>query len=236
MENINILFADDDKEIRQLVKDYFEKNAYSVKTVSNGKQVLDEFKSSEYNLVILDLMMPKLDGIEVCKQLRDITNIPIVMLTAKDSEIDKVLGLKIGADDYITKPFLMTELLARVEAHLRRFYNFGGNEKVINNQIIEVGQIKIDLNGFSVFKRNNEINLTTTEYEILKLLMLSPGKVYTKKQIFNNIWQDDYLEADNNIMVHIRRLREKIEDNPQDPKYIKTVWGIGYKFNGDLNV
>src|SRR6056297_2825025 len=127
MKNINILFADDDKEIRQLVKDYFGKNGYTVDTVSNGKQALDNFKPDNYSLVILDLMMPVLDGIEVCRQLRNITNIPIIMLTAKDSEVDKVLGLKIGADDYITKPFLMTELLARVEAHLRRFYNFGGN-------------------------------------------------------------------------------------------------------------
>ncbi len=234
MKKIRILFADDEGEIRELVNKYLLREGYFVDTTADGEGALEQFEKGNYNLVILDIMLPGIDGIEVCKLIREKTNIPIIMLTAKDSEVDRVLGLRLGADDYITKPFSMNELIARVKAQLRRFYVLGGEDSRNNTQangFREIGSLTIDLDGYRVYKDGEEINLTSTEFKILRLLITAPGRVYTKRQIFNEVWGDDYLEADNNVMVHIRRLRKKIEDDPQNPQYIKTVWGIGYRFS-----
>ncbi|MTI60214.1 MAG: response regulator transcription factor [Firmicutes bacterium] len=234
MKDIRILFADDEAEIRELLEKYLSREGYHVDTVSDGEGAVELFKKREYNLVILDIMLPGTDGIEVCKLIRDRANIPIIMLTAKDSEIDRILGLRIGADDYITKPFSMDELIARVKAQLRRFYVLGGDDSRNSshgNGLLEFGSLSIDLDRYLVYKDGEEVKLTSTEFKILKILIADPGKVYTKKQIFNKVWGDDYLEADNNVMVHIRRLRKKIEEDPQNPQFIITVWGIGYRFS-----
>jgi len=230
-----ILFAEDDKEIRELVKKYLKREGYNIDTASDGNKAVELFEKNDYQILLLDIMLPGLDGIEICKRVRNNSNIPIIMITAKDSEVDKVLGLRIGADDYITKPFLMRELLARIKAQLRRYRELGGETTISKDSKLKFGSLYIDLEGYLVKKDNKEINLTSTEFKILKLLVTNPGKVFTKKQIFNSIWGEDYLEADNNIMVHIRRLRTKIENNSKEPKFIKTVWGIGYKFESDQN-
>lgn len=234
MQKTKILVVDDEKEIRDLLTKYLEREGYSVIAVPEGKSAIEYIKKEKYNLVILDIMLPDMDGVEVCRVIRNITNIPIIMLTAKDNEVDKVIGLRIGADDYITKPFLISELIARVKAQLRRFFVFGGESNKAESKIAKFGDLEINFDSYSVFKGNKEIQLTSTEFKILSLLAMDPGKVFTKKQIFDEVWGEDFLEADNNVMVHIRRLRKKIEDDPQNPEFIQTIWGIGYRFTGDV--
>ncbi|MBZ4222210.1 response regulator transcription factor [Bacillus wiedmannii] len=233
MKDIRILIADDDKEIRNLLKIYLERELYMVDTAVNGEEALQLFNQNNYNLVILDLMMPKVDGIEVCRKLRDKTNVPILMLTAKDQEIDKILGLSIGADDYITKPFSIHEVVARVKALMRRFLVLGSNTTAQEKTILAFKGLTIDLNTYTVHKNKEEISLTGKELELLKFFTSNPGQVFTKTQLFRNVWDDNYIEDDNTVMVHIRKLRKKIEINPSNPKFIQTVWGIGYKFVGE---
>ena len=230
MDKLKILFAEDDPEIRELVQEYLTKEGYQIDNAADGNKAINLFKEHIYHTILLDIMLPGFDGIEICKRIRKQSNVPIIMITAKDSEVDKVLGLGIGADDYITKPFLMRELLARIKAQLRRFMELGGEASRQSNKVITTGPFQIDLDGYQVKKEERTIQLTSTEFKILKLLLSNPGKVFTKKQIFSSIWGEDYLEADNNIMVHIRRLRTKIENDPKNPEFIKTVWGIGYKY------
>ncbi|QWI14829.1 response regulator transcription factor [Bacillus wiedmannii] len=233
MKDIRILIADDDKEIRNLLKIYLERELYMVDTAVNGEEALQLFNQNNYNLVILDLMMPKVDGIEVCRKLRDKTNVPILMLTAKDQEIDKILGLSIGADDYITKPFSIHEVVARVKALMRRFLVLGSNTTAQEKTILAFKGLTIDLNTYTVHTNKEEISLTGKELELLKFFTSNPGQVFTKTQLFRNVWDDNYIEDDNTVMVHIRKLRKKIEINPSNPKFIQTVWGIGYKFVGE---
>ncbi|PEJ03789.1 response regulator transcription factor [Bacillus wiedmannii] len=233
MKDIRILIADDDKEIRNLLKIYLERELYMVDTAVNGEEALQLFNQNNYNLVILDLMMPKVDGIEVCRKLRDKTNVPILMLTAKDHEIDKILGLSIGADDYITKPFSIHEVVARVKALMRRFLVLGSNTTAQEKTILTFKGLTINLNTYTVHTNKEEISLTGKELELLKFFTSNPGQVFTKTQLFRNVWDDNYIEDDNTVMVHIRKLRKKIEINPSNPKFIQTVWGIGYKFVGE---
>ncbi|HHT7240461.1 response regulator transcription factor [Bacillus cereus] len=233
MKDIRILIADDDKEIRDLLKKYLERELYMVDTAINGEEALCLFNQNNYNLVILDLMMPKVDGIEVCRKLRYTTNIPILMLTAKDHEVDKILGLSIGADDYITKPFSIHEVVARVKALMRRFLVLGSNTNVQEKTTLTFKGLTIDLNKYIVHTNEKEINLTGKELELLKFFTSKPGQVFTKTQLFRNVWDDNYIEDDNTVMVHIRKLRKKIEIDPSNPKFIQTVWGIGYKFVGE---
>ncbi|PGE57345.1 DNA-binding response regulator [Bacillus wiedmannii] len=233
MKDIRILIADDDKEIRNLLKIYLERELYMVDTAVNGEEALQLFNQNNYNLVILDLMMPKVDGIEVCRKLRDKTNVPILMLTAKDHEIDKILGLSIGADDYITKPFSIHEVVARVKALMRRFLVLGSNTTAQEKTILAFKGLTIDLNTYTVHTNKEELSLTGKELELLKFFTSNPGQVFTKTQLFRNVWDDNYIEDDNTVMVHIRKLRKKIEINPSNPKFIQTVWGIGYKFVGE---
>ncbi|KMP35932.1 PhoP family transcriptional regulator [Bacillus cereus] len=233
MKDIRILIADDDQEIRNLLKIYLERELYMVDTAINGDEALQLFNQNNYNLVILDLMMPKVDGIEVCRKLRDKTNVPILMLTAKDHEVDKILGLSIGADDYITKPFSIHEVVARVKALMRRFLVLGSNINVQEKTTLTFKGLTINLNTYTVHTNKEEISLTGKELELLKFFTSSPGQVFTKTQLFRNVWDDNYIEDDNTVMVHIRKLRKKIENDPSNPKFIQTVWGIGYKFVGE---
>ncbi|GAB6507400.1 DNA-binding response regulator [Bacillus sp. UMTAT18] len=204
-----------------------------VDTAINGDEALQLFNQNNYNLVILDLMMPKVDGIEVCRKLRDKTNVPILMLTAKDHEVDKILGLSIGADDYITKPFSIHEVVARVKALMRRFLVLGSNINIQEKTTLTFKGLTINLNTYTVHTNKEEISLTGKELELLKFFTSNPGQVFTKTQLFRNVWDDNYIEDDNTVMVHIRKLRKKIENDPSNPKFIQTVWGIGYKFVGE---
>ncbi len=234
MEDVRILVADDEKEIKFLLKKYLEREGYKVDCVNNGKEALSAVRNHSYELIILDIMMPEIDGIEVCRMIRNQTTAPIFMVTAKDDEIDKVLGLSIGADDYITKPFSVKELVARVKAHLRKICLLNDSKQDMKEKdLIEFQNIQIDVKKFLVRKNNVYINLTAKEFELLKLFVNHPGQVFTKSQIFKQVWGDEYLSDDNTVMVHIRRLRKKIEDKPDNPKLIQTIWGIGYKFTGD---
>lgn len=233
MEDIRVLIADDEKEIRDLLKKYLERELYTVDIAINGEEALRLFEQNKYNLIILDLMMPKVDGIEVCRRLRNKTNIPILMLTAKDQEVDKVLGLGIGADDYITKPFSINEVVARVKALMRRFLILGSNASTQEKTILTFKGLTIDVKKYTVNIDGQDIPLTGKELELLKFFASNPEQVFTKTQLFRNVWDSNYIEDDNTVMVHIRKLRKKIEIDPSNPKFIQTVWGIGYKFVGE---
>ncbi|SFK01378.1 MULTISPECIES: response regulator transcription factor [unclassified Bacillus (in: firmicutes)] len=233
METVRILIADDEKEIRDLLKKYLEREFYTVDIAIDGEEALHLFRQNKYNLVILDLMMPKIDGIEVCKRLREQTNIPILMLTAKDHEVDKILGLSIGADDYITKPFSIHEVVARVKALMRRFLVLGSDANSHEQALLQFKGLTIDFKKYTVTVGAEEISLTAKELELLKFFASSPEQVFTKTQLFRNVWDSNYIEDDNTVMVHIRKLRKKIETDPSNPKFIQTVWGIGYKFVGE---
>ncbi|MGO4964301.1 response regulator transcription factor [Bacillus sp. GM1] len=233
METIRVLIADDEKEIRDLLKTYLKRECYEVDVAVDGEDALRLFEQNHYHLVILDVMMPKIDGIEVCRRMRNHTNVPILMLTAKDLEGDKILGLSIGADDYITKPFSVNEVLARIKAMLRRFLVLGSESRSDEQSLIQFKGLTIDLKTYTVTAGGQEISLTAKEFELLKFFASNPGQVFTKTQLFRNAWSDQYIEDDNTVMVHIRRLRKKIEPDPFDPQFIQTVWGIGYKFVGE---
>ncbi|EMA6345204.1 response regulator transcription factor [Bacillus cytotoxicus] len=233
MKEVRVLIADDEKEIRDLLKKYLERELYTVDTAIDGEEALKLFTHNTYNLVILDLMMPKIDGIEVCRRLRNNTNIPILMLTAKDQEVDKIVGLSIGADDYITKPFSVNEVIARIKALMRRFLVLGSNANTQEKTILTFKGLTIDSNKYIVTVDDKEISLTGKELELLKFFASNPEQVFTKTQLFRNVWDSNYIEDDNTVMVHIRKLRKKIEADPSNPKFIQTVWGIGYKFVGE---
>ncbi|CCF12384.1 response regulator [Brevibacillus laterosporus GI-9] len=235
MEEIRVLIVDDEKEIRDLLRKYLERELYQVDVAVNGEEALKMFEKKKYNLLILDVMMPKIDGIEVCRRLRNKTNIPILMLTAKDHEIDKILGLSMGADDYITKPFSINEVVARVKAIMRRFLILGSDDRSHENTLLTFKGITIDLKKYTVHLAGEMISLTAKEFELLKFFASHPEQVFTKTQLFRQVWNSEYVEDDNTVMVHIRKLRMKIEANPSEPKYIQTVWGIGYKFVGEKN-
>ena len=201
-------------------------------TASDGEIACEKFFSDDFSLVLLDLMIPKRNGMEVMEKIRESSTVPIIIISAKDTDSDKTLGLGLGADDYITKPFSVTEVLARIKANIRRTTQYTA-EMSMQKQILTKGALTMDLNAYSVKKDGREIELTAKEFEILKLLLKNPKKVYTKEQIYSLVWNDVYLGDENAVNVHISRLRTKLEDNPRNPRYIITVWGIGYKA-GDL--
>ncbi|MBM7588005.1 DNA-binding response OmpR family regulator [Bacillus pakistanensis] len=233
MGDIRVLIADDDQEIRDLLKKYLEREMYEIDVAVNGEEALQLFEQNKYNLIILDLMMPRIDGIEVCRRLRDKTNVPILMLTAKDHETDKIVGLSIGADDYITKPFSINEVVARVKALLRRFMVLGSDGISLDSSSLKFKGLTLDLKKCTVIIRGEERSLTAKELELLKFFVTHPEQVFTKTQVFRNVWGSAYIEDDNTVMVHIRKLRKKIEADPSNPQFIQTVWGIGYKFVGE---
>ena len=223
----NILICDDEKDIVSALKIYLSSEGYQTCVAYTGKEALQLINQQEIHLILMDVMMPQLDGITATARLREHSNIPVILLTAKSEDTDKILGLNIGADDYITKPFNPVELLARVRAQLRRYTRLGGMGR--SEMLLRVGGIELDDTGKTVTVDGEPKSLTPTEYEILKLLMENPGKVYSTEEIYRHVWQDEAYGADNTVAVHIRHLREKVEINPSEPRYLKVVWGQGYK-------
>ena len=228
----NILLVEDDVNISEMVSDYLSNEGFEVHVAFDGIQALQIFEKDVFDLVLLDLMIPKLDGMKVMKRIREKSLTPIMIVSAKDSDGDKAMGLGLGADDYLTKPFSLIELSARVKANIRRATKYTKSNEINKSQMIKVGELEIDLENYKVKKKGQIIKLTLKEFEILKLFALNRNKVYTKAQIYQAVWNDEYYGDDNVINVHIRRLREKIEEDTSNPVYIKTLWGIGYKMEG----
>lgn len=227
-----IFMVEDDPAISTMVQDYLTKEGYDITLVSDGEQALQQFVPGNYDLVLLDLMLPKRSGLEVLEHIRRNSRVPILILSAKDNEVDKALGLRIGADDYIAKPFSLMELAARVQASIRRATLYANQEQVEQDaipQLLRLGELTVDPDNFTVTKRDQEIPLTPKEFQILKLFLQHPTRVYTKAMLYQQVWNEEYYNDDNVINVHMRRLREKIEDDPSHPRYIRTLWGIGYR-------
>ncbi|ASW43406.1 response regulator transcription factor [Clostridium isatidis] len=231
-----ILIVDDEKEIRELIDIYLKGEGYKTLKAEDGEEALEILKKNEVDLIILDIMMPKLNGIEACLKIREEREMPIIMLSAKSQDIDKILGLNTGADDYLTKPFNPLELVARVKSQLRRYKRFNNSQKNDTNKenkidSLEIEDLVINLETHEVFKDGIEIKLTPTEFDILVLLAKNRGKVFSIENIYNSVWKQEFMQSDNTVMVHIRKIREKIEDDSRNPKFIKTVWGVGYKID-----
>lgn len=222
----NILICDDDVDIVNALKIYLETSGYNVFEAYNGEQALSVMGKEDIHLILMDIMMPKMDGISAMVKIRERSNVPVILITAKSEDSDKVLGLNVGADDYITKPFNPLEVCARVRSQLRRYMQLGAGKTVPTTLVI--GAIEIDDNSKTVTRDGVQVMLTPTEYEILKLLMSNPGKVYSPKDIYREIWRETPMATDNTIAVHVRHIREKIEINPAEPRYLKAVWGHGY--------
>lgn len=222
----NILVIEDDEEINNLISEALVKENYNIIQAFDGRQAIEKYNKS-YQLVILDLMLPYLDGIEVLRRIRDLSTVPVIILSAKDEETDRIIGLSMGADDYMIKPFSVRELVARAKAQLRRYVDYNSIET--KDTILRYNDLKLDTLNYKVLKNEQELNLRPKEFELLKLFISNPSRVFTKAQLFSSVWNNEYLNDDNTVMVHIKRLRNKIEDNPNEPKYIQTVWGIGYK-------
>lgn len=223
----NILVCDDEKDIVSALKIYLTSDGYSVREAYSGKEAVRLLKEEEFHLILMDIMMPEMDGIMAMIKIRETSNVPVILLTAKSEDTDKVLGLNVGADDYITKPFNPVELLARVRSQLRRYMQLGGGE--IRKDILAVGGIEMDDRTKEVIRDGEVVSLTRTEYDILKLLMENPGKVFSPGQIYEQVWKDNPFGTENTVAVHIRHLREKVEYNPTEPRHLKVVWGRGYK-------
>ncbi|APM38352.1 response regulator transcription factor [Clostridium kluyveri] len=222
-----ILIIEDDEEINNLIYNTLKIEKYNIIQTFNGEDAINKYHGDNFQLVILDLMLPYIDGIEVLRKIRESSTVPIIILSAKDQETDRIIGLGMGADDYIVKPFSIRELTARVKSQLRRYISY--NKKYSKNPILQYADLKLNTLNYKVSKKNKELNLTPKEFQLLKLFLENPDRVFTKAQIFNNVWENKYIHDDNTVMVHIKRLRNKIEDTPNNPKYISTVWGIGYK-------
>ncbi len=223
----NILICDDDKDIVNALKIYLTDPQYRLLTAYNGLEALETAEKEELHLVLMDIMMPQLDGISAMVKLREKSNVPVILITAKGEDSDKILGLNVGADDYITKPFNPAEVTARVRAAIRRYTQLGAG--TARPKTLRVGGLEMDDEAKQVCSDGEEIALTPKEYEILKLLMASPGKVFSPRDIYKRVWEEDPLGADSTVAVHIRHLREKIEIDPARPRYLKVVWGQGYK-------
>lgn len=223
-----ILIVDDEKEIRDLIEIYLKNEGYEVEKAGTGLDAVKIVEEKKIDLIILDIMMPVVNGIDACIKIREQHNTPIIMLSAKIEDIDKILGLSVGADDYLTKPFNPLELIARVKAQLRRFTKL--NTAHTSNKVLEEGLLKMNLETGKVYKNTEEINLTPIEFSILKLLWTNKGIIFKIETIYECVWEQEYFDNNNTVMVHIRKLREKIEENPRIPDYIFTVWGVGYKF------
>ena len=224
---MRILVCDDDKEIVDAIEIYLLQEGYEIEKAYDGQEALDKMKEQDFDLLIIDVMMPKLDGIRATLQVRKESSIPIIILSAKTEDSDKILGLNVGADDYVTKPFNPLELVARVKSQLRRYTTLSNNNT--SDVVYKVGGLCIDDDLKSVTVDGEEVRLTPIEYNILLLLVKNKGKVYSINQIYEEIWNEEAIGADNTVAVHIRHIREKIEINPKEPRYVKNVWGIGYK-------
>ncbi len=227
----NILICDDQKDIVNALKIYLSAEGYQLFEAYNGVQAVETVKQQTIHLILLDVMMPQMDGITATAKIREFSNAPIILLTAKSEIEDKILGLNVGADDYITKPFIPAEVLARVRSHLRRYATLGSH--AADTDELTIGSILLNDRTKTVTVEGEAANLTPTEYSILRLLMLNPGKVYSTKELYEAVWQETALGSEGAVAVHIRHLREKIEINPSEPRYLKVVWGRGYKIEGE---
>lgn len=225
----NILVCDDERDIVSALQIYLNGEGYHVFTAGNGKEAVDMVEREEVHLVLLDIMMPEMDGITAMAKIREISNVPIILLTAKSEDTDKVLGLTVGADDYVTKPFQPVELLARVKSQLRRYITLGGSAPKTESLLI--GGIELDDKAKEVMLDGEAVPLTPTEFEILKLFMKHPGEVFSPARIYREVWNDNPYGTENTVAVHIRHLREKLEIDPAQPRYLKVVWGHGYKLD-----
>ena len=226
-----VLVCDDEKDIVSALEIYLMSEGYEVVKTYNGREALEAVKLQEIHLVLMDIMMPVMDGIQAMAEIRKISNVPVILLTAKSEDTDKVLGLTIGADDYVTKPFNPVELQARVKSQIRRYMLLGGGTPVAEK--LTVGGIEVDDKSKEVTLDGELVNLTRTEYDILKLLLEHKGEVFSPNQIYEKVWKDDPFGTENTVAVHIRHLREKIEYDPAKPRYLKVVWGRGYKMEGE---
>jgi len=226
MDKETILVIDDEKEIRDLISIYLKNEGYNVIQASNGEEGLDILRDHQVHLIVLDIMMPKLNGIEMCIKVREIAEMPIIMLSAKTQDMDKIMGLTTGADDYITKPFNPLELVARIKSQLRRYMRMSSG--MVQNEN-EIGGMLINVSTHEVTVEGKEIKLTPREFSILELLSRNRGIVFSAEKIYEKVWKEQAFQSDNTVMVHIRKIREKIEENPRKPMFIKTVWGVGYK-------
>ncbi|MDF2671009.1 MAG: DNA-binding response regulator [Paenibacillus sp.] len=225
----NILVVEDDKSIAEMVQSHLTKEGFKVVHAADGAEALRLFSGQSFDLVLLDLMLPELDGMDVLRIVREKSFVPVLILSAKDSDVDKAIGLGFGADDYVTKPFSLIELSARVKAALRRASQYSQTVAAEEEGVIQIHELTLDIEHYQVSKNGLELKLTAKELQILKLMMTNPKRAFSKEQIYRAVWKDDYYGDENAINVHISRLREKIEDDPSKPQYIKTVWGIGYK-------
>lgn len=223
-----VLVVDDEKLIVKGIRFSLEQDGMEVDCAYDGEEAVNFAKEKEYDIVLLDIMLPKLNGFEVCQQIREFSSMPIVMLTAKGDDMDKILGLEYGADDYITKPFNILEVKARIKAIMRRTSKKA--EQVADKKIVQIGDLKLDCEGRRVYIAGKEINLTAKEFDVLELLVFNPNKVYSRENLLNIVWGYEYPGDVRTVDVHIRRLREKIESNPSEPKYVHTKWGVGYYF------
>ena len=228
----NVLVCDDEKDIVSALKIYLTSEGYQVFEAYNGREALDVMNRETVHLVLMDIMMPEMDGIQAMVKIREISNVPVILLTAKSEDTDKILGLTVGADDYITKPFNPVELQARVKSQIRRYMLLGSGNQQLEAKFT-IGGIEMDDRAKEVTLDGEIVNLTRTEYDILKLLMEHPGEVYSPNQIYERVWKEDAFGTENTVAVHIRHLREKIEYNPAEPRYLKVVWGRGYKMEGE---
>lgn len=226
-----ILVCDDERDIVAALKIYLEADGYRVLTASNGREALETVRNETVQLVLLDIMMPGMDGITAMSQLRAFSNVPVILLTAKSEDSDKILGLNVGADDYITKPFNPVEVLARVRSQLRRYLQLGGTAPA--PAVLKIGGVELDDRAKTVSVDGESVSLTPKEYDILHFLMQNPGRVFSPSEIYRQVWDELPLNADNALAVHIRHIREKIEISPADPRYLKVVWGKGYKMEVD---
>ncbi len=234
----NLLIIEDDAGISGMIADYMKKEGYRSTVVHEGDRALEQFQAERYDLVLLDLMLPGRGGMDVLQDIRGVSRVPILIVSAKDNEVEKALGLRFGADDYIAKPFSLIELSARIQASIRRATQYSTPDQPAPPQparpeLLTAGDLIVDPENFSVRKRGEEIRLTAKEFQILKLMLQHPSRVYTKAMLYEQVWNEEYYNDDNAINVHMRRLREKIEDDPSNPRYIVTLWGIGYRL-GEL--
>ncbi len=228
-ESATILVTDDDRDIVNAIAKLLELEGYSIIKAYDGLDALEKLAENRVQLIIIDVMMPKLDGLSALMKLREKSNIPVIVLSAKSEDTDKILGLSMGADDYVTKPYNPRELVARVKSCLRRYMSLGAIDTVQKSGVVEIGGLVLDQNAKSLTVDGEPVKLTATELKILELLMTNAGRVFSAEEIYSRVWNEDAYAVENTVMVHIRHIREKIEINPREPRYLKVVWGIGYK-------
>lgn len=225
---MKVLFAEDDKKISEMVKEFLSSEKHSVQTADNGEEAVELFQKDSFDLVLLDLMLPKTGGLEVLKYIRSVSVVPVIIVTAKDSDTDKMMGLNLGADDYITKPFSLVELLARIKANVRRATVYSTSEST-QKKVIRYRDLSIHLSEYQVRREGKDLNLTHTEFEILKLLVTNQGRAFSKEQLYHAVWKEPYYGNENVLNTHMNRLRNKLSCGEEKKAYIRTLWGIGYK-------